>query len=496
MSERSELISVFENTLDQIEAQAQTDIKLHEVESTLLKQILALGLKLLGYYLNQVYQNTFYPNSFFIDGENGKKEKYINKGKSTINYQSIFGLVSIGRTRYYSESQKQSIFPIDKKLGISKNGISYALQNWLSESSCKLVYEQSVKLLNKILNLSLKGMQVFRINDSVHKEVSNFYEEKKVEKIIDLSSDQNNWACVSFDGKGIPIRAKEVDRNIESSGERLGRGQKRGTKKEVTVSVNYMSTKRVRTPDDVINSFFSAESKEKQINRSTKDPTRKHYRGFLCNQKQAIKYGLKRSSETIAENQKIVVLIDGCRGLEKAVEEHSHELDIEDKIEAKILDFVHVTEYVWKVANAILGEKSTERSSWVKNCCLTILNGNAESLAKEWENYLLVNLKISEGRKRSIQSAITYFQNHLHMMQYNEYLEKGMPISTGVVESACGHFIQQRFDTNGMRWTLKGAQTLIDLKAICINDDWDEMFNLFIEKEQQQLFSNFPKVAA
>ena len=81
------------------------------------------------------------------------------------------------------------------------------------------------------------------------------------------------------------------------------------------------------------------------------------------------------------------------------------------------------------------------------------------------------------------------------MMHYDQYLKKGMPISTGVVESACGHFIQNRFDTNGMQWTLRGAKTLINLKAISLNDDWDEMMKMYIDREQERLYGFLQKVA-
>ena len=496
MSERSELIEIFETTLDKIEAQSQQQLKLHEVESDVLQQLLALGLQLMTYYLSLACKHFFCENTFFLRAKNGKTSRYLNKGKSTRNYQSIFGIIPISRVRYYSKTEKHSLFPLDRKLGISRNGMSYVLQDWLSESSCKLVYEQSVSLLNKILGLSIKGMQVLRINDSIHEHIGDFYtKENSIQSFSpDLTIDK--WACTSFDGKGIPIRAEEVDRLIESSGDRLGRGQKKGIKKEVTVTANFLSEKRERTPESVLQSFFSVEKQEENPVKNTKEKMQKHLRGFLCNQKDAVKYGLERLIETVDESQKIIVLIDGCRGLEKAIDMHSQELGIMNRIEAKVLDFVHVTEYIWVVANAILGEKNTERSAWVKNHCLKVLRGDAEASMKEWEQYLLNHQKLSEGKKKSIQRAITYFGNHLHMMRYDEYLKKGMPISTGVVESACGHFIQQRFDANGMRWNLQGAQTLIDLKAISLNGDWKEMINLYIEREQQYLYEAYQKIAA
>ena len=82
------------------------------------------------------------------------------------------------------------------------------------------------------------------------------------------------------------------------------------------------------------------------------------------------------------------------------------------------------------------------------------------------------------------------------MMDYKYYLAQGMPIATGVVESACGYFIGKRLDANGMRWTTEGAQKIIDLRAIYLNEDWDKMIEFYIKKQQQELYEFYPESAA
>ena len=43
-----------------------------------------------------------------------------------------------------------------------------------------------------------------------------------------------------------------------------------------------------------------------------------------------------------------------------------------------------------------------------------------------------------------IKKPSTNFDNHRHMMDYATYLEKGYPISTGVVEGTCGSLVKDR----------------------------------------------------
>jgi hypothetical protein len=49
-----------------------------------------------------------------------------------------------------------------------------------------------------------------------------------------------------------------------------------------------------------------------------------------------------------------------------------------------------------------------------------------------WNKYEV--RKLSQSKRKLLQTVITYFENHKHMMDYAAYLEKGYPITTGLVE--------------------------------------------------------------
>ena len=51
-------------------------------------------------------------------------------------------------------------------------------------------------------------------------------------------------------------------------------------------------------------------------------------------------------------------------------------------------------------------------------------------------------------------------------MRYDQYLARGWPIGTGVVEGACGHLVKDRMEQAGMRWTKAGAHAILDLRAV------------------------------
>jgi len=65
-----------------------------------------------------------------------------------------------------------------------------------------------------------------------------------------------------------------------------------------------------------------------------------------------------------------------------------------------------------------------------------------------------------------LDKAITYFTNHQSQMKYSEYQEKDYPIGSGVTEAACKVIVKQRTNQSGMRWKIKNAQHVLNIRAL------------------------------
>ena len=75
-------------------------------------------------------------------------------------------------------------------------------------------------------------------------------------------------------------------------------------------------------------------------------------------------------------------------------------------------------------------------------------------------------------------------------MDYASYLSKGFPISTAIVESTCKHLVKDRMEGSGMRWDMTGAQNMLDMRAVNINQNWDD-FMSFIQSSNNNNRCNF-----
>ena len=93
------------------------------------------------------------------------------------------------------------------------------------------------------------------------------------------------------------------------------------------------------------------------------------------------------------------------------------------------------------------------------------------------------------GKKRAKLATICdYLQNNAPRMRYDVYLAAGYPIASGVIEGACRHFVKDRMERSGMRWTIESAQAMLDVRSTYINGDWDAFMAYRIEKETQRLY--------
>ena len=73
-------------------------------------------------------------------------------------------------------------------------------------------------------------------------------------------------------------------------------------------------------------------------------------------------------------------------------------------------------------------------------------------------------------------------------MNYKQYLEAGYPIASGVMEGACRNVVVDRMECSGMRWIMKGAQSMLNIRCIHLNGDWDRFVNFYIKEEQSNLY--------
>jgi len=458
-----------------------TDTEVAKMEMGLLKELLSICYELLNFILAEKIKQKQSKVPKISTGEKVKP-----KGQQSRKYQSLFGLHELIRPSYWTKKTGK-LYVLDEDLYLPKEKWSYNLQELIGLNASENDFRESVRVVNKLLGLKLSGKSSERNGCNLGKQISEYYETKELEIRTDS-------VCFSatFDGKGVPkIREKQVSQGNPKK--RLGKGEKTGIMQMATVGVMSCFVPKPRTANSIINTLMgsplSVIQKDEQVpNKSLTNHNKWHQdihrRSFLNDQEKSVDYGIKHLKKRMGNpNSKFVVPLDGGIGLEDKVEKAVAKYDLKAQFDGIIMDIIHVSEYVWKAGTAIFGEKSKSRAPWVRHALEDILASKTQGFIKDLE-LIVEKTKLTENKIKQINKTITYFKNHQHKMDYKTFIEKGYPVSSALVEAACGHLVKERMEQSGMRWSSKGAQNIMDLRAVKLNDDMDD-FMRFVSKQDR-----------
>jgi hypothetical protein len=179
------------------------------------------------------------------------------------------------------------------------------------------------------------------------------------------------------------------------------------------------------------------------------------------------------------------MLVDGqeeqLRQVNAAIERHKAKVVI-------IQDFYHVTEYVWGAVWCLFEEGDPAAQAWVDEHLLEILRGKSSTVAAGMRRSA-TRRGLSKDKRAALDKCANYLLKNGERLRYNEALQLGMPIGTGVVEGACRHLVKRRMECSGARWSLEGAEAVLQLRALHMSDDWDEYWAFHCKQERQR---NYP----
>jgi hypothetical protein len=85
----------------------------------------------------------------------------------------------------------------------------------------------------------------------------------------------------------------------------------------------------------------------------------------------------------------------------------------------------------------------------------------------------------SPEKRRKIKEHITYIENNDDRMRYRRLREQGMPIGSGITESACKTVVNMRAKGAGQRWSVPGLRGTLHLRALNASNRFDAFWAHF-----------------
>lgn len=104
----------------------------------------------------------------------------------------------------------------------------------------------------------------------------------------------------------------------------------------------------------------------------------------------------------------------------------------------------------------------------------------------------VANLRLLQPRTRTdeaaaqVDSALSYLQSRLQMLDYPHFRRRDYPIGSGSVESGHKVVVQQRLKCAGIRWAEHHVDPMLALRNLVCNKRWDEGWQQIILFQQEQ----------
>lgn len=134
----------------------------------------------------------------------------------------------------------------------------------------------------------------------------------------------------------------------------------------------------------------------------------------------------------------------------------------------EILDFYHASEYLADVARLVFPACPLRQQTWLAAVRHRLRQAGPTPVLQA-----LARLRPrSPAAADRVRTARDYFTQHASRMAYPHFAAQGLPIGSGMVESACKSVVQQRQVQAGMRWGQPGSQQIATLRALERSGRW------------------------
>jgi hypothetical protein len=162
-----------------------------------------------------------------------------------------------------------------------------------------------------------------------------------------------------------------------------------------------------------------------------------------------------------SQARETVALGDGAPWIWNLVGEHFYD-------SRQVVDWYHAATHLRQAANALKGEPTPAAQRWFKAYDTTLFEGQADQIADRLRTLAKSNRKAANVLRREAG----YFDDHQRRMPYQEIREDGLPLGSGLVESACKQFRARRAGP-GMRWNRSGAERMLPIRAAALNRSFE-----------------------
>ena len=396
---------------------------------------------------------------------------------------SVFGRVTVSRTGYGGVGL-ESLHPLDADLNLPVELYSHELRRRCAVEASKGSFDAAVESVKEHSGTKVPKRQVEELVVRAATDFGSYYEQS-----VSGAVPEGSLLVLSFDGKGVAMLSRDLreatrkaaEKRQHKLGKRLSKGEKHHAKRMATVAAVYTVEPHVREPEQVARALAPIHLVE-EIKRP-KPQDKRVWASLEKTPEEVIGEAFEEAQRRDPSHEKQwVALVDGNKTQLKILSQMAKKYAVALTV---VLDLIHVTEYLWSASTAFHDEESREREDWVSKKLLNILRGQSSTVAGGIRRS--ATLREVDGKARqAVDICCNYLLRHASYLHYDQYLKMGLPIATGVIEGACRHLVKDRMELTGARWSLAGAEAVLQLRALRTSGDFEEYWKFHEAQEYER----------
>jgi hypothetical protein len=363
-------------------------------------------------------------------------------GKRKKNITSLLGEGEITRCYYECENCHEHSIPKDEILGIRGTSFTPGVKRAVAKLASSDSFESCSAGLQELCGIFVSSKDTERIAESIGERIENSnarrIETTMAGDIPSVTVKPGERLYIEFDGTGVPMTKRELNG-------RRGK-QEDGSSKTREAKVGCIFTQSSADADG----------------SPVRDKGSATYIGAI---ESAETFGARLYSEAVRRGvnttEEVVIIGDGAKWIWNLAATH-----FPNAIE--IVDLFHAKEHVWDIIKQTVPDEQTRLLHKI-DCYKFLEEGDINSLTARLASFP----SVSDEQRKAINREIGYFTENAARMQYAKFKEAGLFVGSGVIEAACKNVVGKRLKQSGMRWSLRGANSIIALRCSVLSGFFD-----------------------
>ena len=393
------------------------------------------------------------------------------------------GPVKYGRA-YLTRRNGGGWFPLDAALGITQDGFSWPVIDMATRLASRVSFAATRTIIKAILGWAPSTEAIERLAIGLGSRAPTFME------TFGPFEDDGDVLVIEVDGKAAPMATEaELEARRQKRKHKAGcpcgcqrhRSHQRRREKPTKRKKRGHNSKNGRSAT-LVAMYTLKRGEDGRLH----GPINKKIWGRFGLRKAAMQWArdqARRRGFPPETQRRVQIAIDGEKCLQKELQRLFPNATF-------TLDLRHAEEYLWKTGRLFHPEASPELQQWIEPLKMLLLGGHVDALLERLREILASvpprgpNTKI---KRKTLAKHIAFFEARRKMMRYDEYRRDDLVLATGVIEGACRYVVGERLDCAGMRWTLKGAERVLQLRCLELNGDWESFITWAEEQTIQEM---------